>query len=201
MKAKLLLLSLLMTSAAHADVLMPTDNGAKYADNRVRLTATLAQDAAKPPATKHASLNTDTKVSALPESSAARQKTITITPDGKAVPISQTDDKSESPSTATPAPLAPRSAADLPIRELYDPIEVSFRDRILPSAIRTLSPPGWVVDLQIDESAQRSLVNFSGESTYQQALADILEPQGLTFLAYRNMKPKPLIVITHGGKK
>ena len=88
----------------------------------------------------------------------------------------------------------------MPIRELNETLQISFRNKSLPSSIRSITPPGWVVDLQIDKSLLNTQVSFSGETTYLQALKDILEPQGLTFLAYRNMKPKPLIVVTHGGK-
>jgi hypothetical protein len=201
MKAKLLLLPILIATGANADVLMPTENSAKYADNRVRLTAKL-QEPPKPIAPKMVSSDLSGKAgtSNVQPQKSSSAKTISITPDKGAVPVNSAvatglAEKQEK------APAVKKTSADLPIKELNEEIQVSFRDRSLPSSIRTLTPPGWVLDLQIDKSIETTLISFSGETSYAQALKDILEPQGLTYLAYRNMKPKPLIVVTHGGKK
>lgn len=201
MKAKLLLLPILIATGANADVLMPTENSAKYADNRVRLTAKLQE----PPKTilpKLASKDSTGRAEAAntPAREITTAKTIAITTDKGAVPASSAVaiGLAEKP---VKAPEPQKTAADLPLRELNEEIQISFRDRSLPSSIRTLTPPGWVLDLQIDKSIESTLISFSGETSYAQALKDILEPQGLTYLAYRNMKPKPLIVVTHKGKK
>lgn len=207
MKAKLLLLPILIATGANADVLMPTENSAKYADNRVRLTAKLQETPKaalpKPGSNQTGSPLEDVKPKTRENNSA---KTITISADGTAVPASEAvttglgDNQHKSPSSV-PDRKPVKTVEELPLRELNEEIQVSFRDRPLPSSIRTLTPPGWVLDLQIDKSIESTLVSFSGETSYAQALKDILEPQGLTYLAYRNMKPKPLIVVTHGGKK
>ena len=201
MKAKLLLLPLLIASGANADVIMPTEDSAKYADNRVRLTAKLQE----PPknilpklVSKDYAGKAETSKSPAGETTTA--KIIASKADKYVVPP-RTAVATGLAEKQVKAPEPKKTVADLPLRELNDEIQVSFRDRSLPSSIRTLTPPGWVVDLQIDKSIESTLISFSGETSYAQALKDILEPQGLTYLAYRNMKPKPLIVVTHGGKK
>lgn len=201
MKARLLLLPLLIATGANADVLMPTENSAKYADNRVRLTAKL-QEPPKPITPKLVSNEVSGKAGTtnIPAKNVASAKTISITADGGAVPANSAVATGLA-EKKNKAPAVKKTSAELPIKELNEEIQVSFRDRSLPSSIRTLTPPGWVLDLQIDKSIESTLINFSGETSYAQALKDILEPQGLTYLAYRNMKPKPLIVVTHGGKK
>ena len=182
MKAKLLLLPMLIATAVNADVLAPTEDSANYADKRVRYTAKL-QEAPKP------------DNPALARNAAGDNKFQIPVPNSEA---SAFDEDGNPVVKAEQAKR--RTTADLPLRELNEAIQVSFRDRSLPSSIRTLTPPGWVLDLQIDKSIENTLVSFSGDTSYAQALKDILEPQGLTYLAYRNMKPKPLIVVTHGGK-
>ena len=180
MKAKLLLLPLLIATAVNADVLTPTEDGANYADKRVRYTAKLQA----PPKVAANDARQKYDISKHPS---------TPNLSGDAVSSGLSDDAGQ--------PQRVRTTADLPLRELSESIEVSFRDRSLASSIRTLTPPGWVVDMQLNTNIEKTMVSFSGETTYAQALKDILEPQGLTFLAYRNMKPKPLLVVTHGGKK
>ena len=207
MKAKLLLLPILIATGANADVLMPTENSAKYADNRVRLTAKLQETpkAALPnPVSNQAGSPLEGVKPKTLESNSA--KTITISADGTAVPASEAvatglEANQQKTPSSVPDRKPVKTVEELPLRELNEEVQVSFRDRPLPSSIRTLTPPGWVLDLQIDKSIESTLVSFSGETSYAQALKDILEPQGLTYLAYRNMKPKPLIVVTHGGKK
>lgn len=174
MKAKQLLLPALIVAAmnAHADVLVPAEDEAKYADKRMRLTATL---------------NESEKQQKLAQAEKNKPST------GSAA--------TAYPDTETSVSSNDRGGvASLPLRELDEQIQISFRDRTLKSSIRSLTPPGWVVDLQLGDSVEKTMVSFSGETTYAQALKDILEPQGLTYLAYRNMKPQPLIVVTHGGK-
>ena len=187
MKAKMLLIPLLISAASpiHADILTPTENSASYADKRLRYTAKLEKTAQ----------NERLKVNQPQELKTANSKERFLVP--KMPSTKNGDVPSVSPENAKKV----KQISDLPLRELSESLQISFRDKNLPSSIRSLTPPGWVVDLQIDKSLYETKVSFSGETTYQQALKDILEPQGLTFLAYRNMKPKPLIVVTHGGKK
>ena len=187
MKAKMLLIPLLISAASpiHADILTPTENSASYADKRLRYTAKLEKPAQP----------VNVKLNQTNDLKAAKSTDRFLVPK---------IDKTEKGSVASPLPESGhkiKQVSDLPLRELNESLQISFRDKSLPSSIRSLTPPGWVVDLQIDKSLYETKVSFSGETTYQQALSDILKPQGLTFLAYRNMKPKPLIVITHGGKK
>lgn len=172
MKLRYLILPLLISSAVSADALLPSDDSVYYSDKRIRYTAKLG------------------------EVETAEQRAKRVQAEKAAQAIKQKIAKKwESNEVETRT-----STATVPLRELNETLNISFRDRALPSSIRSVTPPGWVVDLQIDKSLYNTHVSFSGETTYAQALKDILEPQGLTFLAYRNMKPKPLIVVTRGGK-
>ncbi|HDY84080.1 hypothetical protein LCGC14_0887810 [marine sediment metagenome] len=187
MKAKMLLLPLLLsaTSSLHADILSPTENSASYADKRLRYTAKLEKPAQP----------VNVKLNQTNDLKAAKSTDRFLVP-------KLTKSEIEKGATALPETTPKmKNISDLPLRELNESLQISFREKNLPSSIRSLTPPGWVVDLQIDKGLYETKVSFSGETTYQQALHDILKPQGLTFLAYRNMKPKPLIVVTHGGKK
>lgn len=170
MKTKLLILPLLLAGNVQADALLPTDDSVSYADKRVRYTAKLGEVE-----------TAEEKVKRLKAERAAEKMRQEVIKKRTAIQAEET-------------------RTNLPVRELNETIHISFRDKSLPSSIRSITPPGWVVDLQIDKSLLNTQVSFSGETTYLQALKDILEPQGLTFLAYRNMQPKPLIVVTHGGK-
>lgn len=182
MKTRLLILPFLLAPAVQADALLPSDDSVYYGDKQIRYTAKLGE--------------VETTEERL-----ARIK--------KEKELASREAKIEAEQAKRLAIVeAKRRANELeqkrlsqPLRELNETINVSFRDKSLPASIRSVTPPGWVVDMQIDDSLNATQVSFSGETTYAQALNDILKPQGLTFLAYRNMKPKPLLVITHGGKQ
>lgn len=187
MKANMLLIPLLISisSSLQADILSPTENSASYADKRLRYTAKLDKPAQA----------VKVKQDQSHELNDAKSTERFLVP-------KLTKSEIEKGATALPETTPKmKNISDLPLRELNESLQISFREKNLPSSIRSLTPPGWVVDLQIDKGLYETKVSFSGETTYQQALHDILKPQGLTFLAYRNMKPKPLIVVTHGGKK
>ena len=104
-------------------------------------------------------------------------------------------------SFGTKASVKPIIKKPVIIKELNAPLKANFRGLHLADGIKRVCPPGWDIDFQIDPTLNKTLVSFSGVTTYQQALHDILAPQGLVFLAYRQMTPRPLIIITHGAKE
>lgn len=183
MKTKLLILPLLIaTNVQASDALLPSDDSVYYSDKRVRYTSKLGE--IETAEQKMVRLKRERELAKHQAEIEAKQK------------LAEAKRKAK-----LKVAEAEQRRLQMPLRELNETISVTFRDKSLPSSIRSVTPPGWVVDLQIDESLYKTQVSFSGETTYTQALNDILKPQGLTFLAYRNMKPKPLIVITHGGRK
>jgi len=183
MKTKLLILPLLLaTNAQASDALLPSDDSVYYSDKRVRYTSKLGE--IETAEEKVARFKRERELAKKQAEIEAKQSAIEAEREAK-MHVAEAEQR----------------RLKMPLRELNETISISFRDKSLPSSIRSVTPPGWVVDLQIDESLFKTQVSFSGETTYLQALRDILEPQGLTFLAYRNMKPKPLIVVTHGGSK
>lgn len=189
MKNGLLLLPLLITSTiANADALLPSDDSVYYSDKRIRYTAKLGE--------------VETAEQRIQRLKIEREREKRLAELKKRQEERQQQELAEQAKQQRKERIAQAEQRKLsmPLRELSETVEISFRNKSLPSSIRSVTPPGWVVDLQIDKSLLNTQVSFSGETTYLQALKDILEPQGLTFLAYRNMKPKPLIVITHGGK-
>ena len=170
MNLRYLILPLLITTQVNADALLPSDDSVYYSDQRIRYTAKLGE------------VETDEEKAQRIKAERQAEKLKRQVMERRAMK------------------QAEQKRVSMPLRELNESLSISFRDKSLPSSIRSITPPGWVVDLQIDKSLHNTKVSFSGETTYAQALKDILQPQGLTFLAYRNMKPKPLIVVTHGGK-
>lgn len=188
MKTRLLILPLLMTTSVQADALLPSDDSVYYSDKRIRYTAKLGEveTAQQRIERLKAERQQEKRLAEIKKREEARrqQELVVQAEQRKEINIAQ----------------AEQQRISAPLRELNEPLEISFRNKSLPSSIRSVTPPGWVIDMQIDENLLKTQVSFSGETTYVQALRDILQPQGLTFLAYRNMTPKPLIVVTHGGK-
>lgn len=78
---------------------------------------------------------------------------------------------------------------------LDEKIFADIRQLTLADAVKQLAPTGWRVDFQVDGFIKDYIADYNGEKTRGVALTELLEPAGLTYLEYENMRPSPLIVI------